>query len=53
MKQAVARYIVSFQAEPVRKGMRYHWMICKAQNPRRISVLALRKNWLRRQHRTK
>ena len=33
MPQSVSRYVVSFQAEPVRKGMRYHWMICKAQNP--------------------
>jgi hypothetical protein len=33
MTQAVARYVVSFQAEPVRKGRRHHWMICRAQNP--------------------
>jgi hypothetical protein len=33
MTQAVARYVVSFQAEPSRKGRRHHWMICRAQNP--------------------
>jgi len=33
MTQAVARYVVSFQAEPFRKGRRHHWMICRAQNP--------------------
>jgi hypothetical protein len=33
MEQAVGRYVVSFQAEHVRKGMRYHWMICWTQNP--------------------
>ena len=33
MKQAVARYVVSFQAEPFYKGKRYYWMICWAQNP--------------------
>jgi hypothetical protein len=33
MKQAVGRYVVSFQAEPFHKGTRYHWMICWAQNP--------------------
>jgi hypothetical protein len=32
MTQAVARYVVSFQAEPFRKGRRHHWMICRAQN---------------------
>jgi len=33
MTQAVARYVMSFQAEPFRKGRRHHWMICRAQNP--------------------
>jgi hypothetical protein len=33
MKQAVGRYVVSFQAERSYKGRRYHWMICSAQNP--------------------
>ncbi len=33
MKLAVGRYVVSFQAEPFRKGRRYHWMICWAKNP--------------------
>jgi len=33
MTQAVARYVVSFQAEPFHKGRRHHWMICRAQNP--------------------
>jgi hypothetical protein len=33
MKQAVGRFVVSFQAERSYKGRRYHWMICWAQNP--------------------
>ena len=33
MKQAVGRYVLSFQAEHFHNGMRYHWMICSAQNP--------------------
>ena len=33
MKHAVGRFVVSFQAEPFHKGTRYHWMICRAQNP--------------------
>jgi len=33
MKQAVGQYVVSFQAEPFRKGTRYHWMICGIRNP--------------------
>ena len=33
MTQSLARYVVSFQAEPFYKRRRYHWMICKAQNP--------------------
>ncbi len=36
MTQAVARYVVSFQAEPVRKGRRHHWMICRAQSPDKL-----------------
>jgi hypothetical protein len=27
------RYIVSFEAQPFRSGKRYHWMICRAENP--------------------
>ena len=26
-------YVTSFQAEHFHKQMRYHWMICRAQNP--------------------
>ena len=33
MKHAVVRFVVSFQVEPFHKGTRYHWMICRAQNP--------------------
>ncbi len=33
MKRAVGSYVVSFQAEPFHNGTRYHWMICRAQNP--------------------
>ena len=36
MKQAVGRYVVSFQAERFHKGMRYHWMICWAQTPDKL-----------------
>jgi hypothetical protein len=36
MTQAVARYIVSFQAEPFRKGRRHHWMICRVQKPEEL-----------------
>ena len=32
MTQSLAGYVVSFQAEPFYKRMRYHWMICRAQN---------------------
>jgi hypothetical protein len=33
MKQAVGRYVVSFQAQPFHNGTRYHWMICRARHP--------------------
>jgi hypothetical protein len=33
MKQPFGRYILSFQAEPFRKGRRYHWMICLEHKP--------------------
>jgi hypothetical protein len=36
MTQAVARYVVSFQADPFRKGRRHHWMICREQNPDKL-----------------
>ena len=36
MKQAVGRYVVSFQAEHFYKGTRYHWMICTAQKPDKL-----------------
>jgi hypothetical protein len=33
MKQT-ARYVVSYEAESLRKGIRrYHWMICREHNP--------------------
>ncbi len=33
MTQSLAGYVVSFQAERFYKRTRYHWMICKVQNP--------------------
>jgi hypothetical protein len=33
MKQAVGRYVMSFQKEHFYKGTRYYWMICWAQSP--------------------
>jgi hypothetical protein len=34
MNQTVGQYIVSYEAEPLRKGIRrYHWMICREHNP--------------------
>ena len=36
MTQPVGRYVVSFQAEPFHKGTRYHWMVCRAQNPNEL-----------------
>ncbi len=34
-KQFVGAYVLEFQAEPSchHRGMRYHWMICRAQKP--------------------
>lgn len=34
MRQAL--YVVSFQVEPCHAGKRYHWMICRVQNPDRL-----------------
>ena len=36
MKQAIGRYIVSFQAEPFHNRTRYHWIICSARNPDKL-----------------
>ena len=36
MKQTPSAYVMSFQAEPFYKGRRYHWMICRAQNPEEL-----------------
>jgi hypothetical protein len=33
MNYTAGRYIVSIQAIRFYKGVRYHWMICGAQNP--------------------
>jgi hypothetical protein len=33
MSYAAGRYVVSFQAQPFRKGRSYHWMICWEHNP--------------------
>lgn len=32
MERPSDRYVISFQAEPFRHGMRYHWMVCRAEN---------------------
>ena len=36
MKKALSPYVVLFQGEPFHKGKRYHWMICRAQNPEEL-----------------
>ncbi|MGA2963839.1 MAG: hypothetical protein ABSD96_19395 [Candidatus Korobacteraceae bacterium] len=33
MDYEAGQYVVSFQAQPFRKGRRYHWMICQEHNP--------------------
>ena len=33
MSDAVGSYVFSIQAEPFHREVRYHWMICSAQNP--------------------
>ena len=33
MKKPVSPYVVSFQTESFYKGRRYHWMICRVQDP--------------------
>lgn len=33
MNQSASPYILSFQPERFRQGIRYHWMICGTQNP--------------------
>jgi hypothetical protein len=32
MNQTDRQYVVSFQAQPFRRGRRYHWMICLEHN---------------------
>jgi hypothetical protein len=36
MKQAVGRYVVSFQSAPFHKSKRYHWMICWTMKPNEL-----------------
>ena len=36
MNQTGGRYVVSFQAEPFHRRTRYHWMICRVQNPDKL-----------------
>ncbi len=36
MGKVLKSYVVSFQTEPFHKGRRYHWMICRAQNPEEL-----------------
>ena len=33
MPDTVGNYVFSIQAEPFHREVRYHWMICSAQNP--------------------
>jgi hypothetical protein len=33
MPDVVSNYVFSIQAEPYHREVRYHWMICSAQNP--------------------
>lgn len=33
MKRSAAPYVVSFDVEPYRQGTRYHWTVCRSQNP--------------------
>jgi hypothetical protein len=33
MEQSFGRYVLSFQTEPFRRGVRYHWMVCRTQKP--------------------
>lgn len=33
MPDVVGNYVFSIQAEPFHREVRYHWMICSAQNP--------------------
>ena len=33
MNHEFGRYVVSIQSEAIRKKMRYHWMICRENNP--------------------
>ncbi|HYH00891.1 MAG TPA: hypothetical protein VD837_17315 [Terriglobales bacterium] len=33
MPDTSARYILSIQSEHFHRGMRFHWIVCTAQNP--------------------
>jgi uncharacterized protein YceH (UPF0502 family) len=33
MNHELGRYVVSIQSEAIRKKTRYHWMICRDNNP--------------------
>ena len=33
MNHEFGRYVISIQSEAIRKKMRYHWMICRENNP--------------------
>lgn len=36
MKKAASPYVVSYQAESFYKRIRYHWMVCLAENPEQM-----------------
>lgn len=36
MPDAVGNFVLSIQAEPGRRGVRYHWMVCSARNPEQL-----------------
>jgi hypothetical protein len=36
MPDVVGDYVLSIQAESFHRGVRYHWVICLAQNPDRM-----------------
>ena len=33
MKRTANAYLVSFDVEPYHQGTRYHWTVCRSQNP--------------------
>ena len=55
MNRTVGRHVSSFQTESHYRGRRYHWMICCTMKPDELVSwdTPLRKNWRRKQHRTK